>query len=791
MNAAGKFVLWAAARKKLCAAATAAFAAVSLLALSGVKFRSDIYDIVPSGDSIISSHIAAAEKFGQSRTLFFNVSGADAESVCDALEDGLGKIPQIASTTGRTDFSMADAFRAAANAMPQTFTESDKKTLEKSLGKQKLEKRILGLKKDLAGFGSAVAVETLKSDPLGLLAPFFEKLKAAADTGAIADLSGGRISRGGNFLILAEGAFDPADSKKSAALMERVDALRADILKKFPNAAIAVAGGYRIAADNAAIASRDSTFALAGTLAVVALVCFAAFSARILAPLALLPSLVGTCAAFGILALSRGEISTIAIGFASVAVGVSVDYAVHILHSLDGGGRIAPLRAAQAASDLAKPIAITAGTTVLAFAIMGLSGCSGFVQIGIFGAAGVAVAALVAVFVMPAFAVGAGAERKKENAFELAAKYAVRGGKKSAAAAVALCAAAVPFACNVGFDGEISSLGALADGSKSDDAVLRKVWGGALAKTFVVVDGKNAAQAKQRCADVEKYLAAGGIKVFPITPILPDEKTAAENAERFRKFLGSRKVAEALQTAKKCAAENGINPDALSLALFENRGGGADGAGKSVFGKFFESKLSVSDGSAAVSLSVELPPDMDKSAFAKNLSEKFPHANYIDTKFLGSHIAGKSFEWLVKFAAAAVLAAGAYIFLITRRLRFAAAVMLPVGVGLLWTFGIFGALGMGINIVGAVFVIFAVCLAQDYAVFSIFAKSRGGGVRSAAAVLVSAITTIAAFGMLALSSHPVLRGIGAAAAVSISSILCATFLLAGVSAKLAGENKNG
>lgn len=790
MNAAGKFVLWAAARKKLCTAATAAFAAVSLLALSGAKFRSDIYDIVPSGDRIVRSHIAAAEKFGQSKTLFFNVSGENAEEVCDALEAGLREIPQIASVTGGSDFSLADAFRAAAAAAPKTFTAEDEKTLEKNLEKTAVEKRMLELKKRLSGFGSASAVETLKNDPLGLLAPFFEKLKAAADTGAIADLSGGRIGRGDNFLVLAEGSFDPADSKKSAALMERVDALRTDILKKFPNAAIAVAGGYRIAADNAAIASRDSTFALAGTLAFVALVCFAAFSARILAPLALLPSLVGTCAAFGILALSRGEISTIAIGFASVAVGVSVDYAVHILHSLDGGGRIAPLRAAQAASDLAKPIAITAGTTVLAFAIMGLSGCSGFVQIGIFGAAGVAVAALVAVFVMPAFAVGAGAERKKENAFELAAKYAVRGGKKSAAA-VALCAAAVPFACNLGFDGEISSLGALADGSKSDDAVLRKVWGGALAKTFVVVDGKNAAQAKQRCADVEKYLAADGIKVFPITPILPDEKTAAENAERFRKFLGSRKLADALQTAKKCAAENGINPDALSLALFENRGGGADGAGKSVFGKFFESKLSVSDGSAAVSLSVELPPDMDKSAFAKNLSEKFPHANYIDAKFLGSHIAGKSFEWLVKFAVAAVLAAGAYIFLITRRLRFAAAVMLPVGVGLLWTFGIFGALGMGINMVGAMFVIFAVCLAQDYAVFSIFAKSRGGGVRSAAAVLVSAITTIAAFGMLALSSHPVLRGIGTAAAVSISSILCATFLLAGVSAKLAGEDKNG
>lgn len=791
MNAAGKFVLRTAAHKRLCAAATAIFAAVSLLALSGAKFRSDIYDIVPSGDRIVRSHIAAAEKFGQSKTLFFNVSGENAEEVCDALEAGLREIPQIASVTGGSDFSLADAFRAAAAAAPKTFTAEDEKTLEKNLEKTAVEKRMLELKKRLSGFGSASAVETLKNDPLGLLAPFFEKLKAAADTGAIADLSGGRIGRGGNFLVLAEGSFDPADSKKSAALTERVDALRADIAAEFPNAKIAVAGGYRIAADNAAIASRDSSLALAGTVAVVALVCFAAFSARILAPLALLPSLVGTAAAFGVLALLYGEISTIAIGFASVAVGVSVDYAVHILYALDGGGKIAPQRAAGAASDLAKPIAITAGTTVLAFAIMGLSGCLGFAQIGIFGAVGVCVAALVAVFVMPVFSVGAGVESKGENAFERLAKYAARGGGKSAFAAAALCAAAVPFACNVGFDGEISSLGALAKDSKSDDATLRKVWGGALAKTFIVVDGINAAQAKQRCAEVERFSAACGAKVFPITPILPDEKTAAENERRAEKFLSGKTVADALETAKKCAAENGINADALSLALFGNRGEKADGADRSAFEKFFESRLSVSGENASVSFSVELPKDADKAAFAGEIAKKFPFANYIDAKFLGSHIAHKSFEWLVNFAAAAVLAAGAYIFVLTRSLRFAAAVMLPVAAGLLWTFGIFGAIEMKINIVGAVFVIFAVCLAQDYAVFSIFSRARGGGGRAAAAVLVSAVTTVAAFGMLALSSHPVLRGIGAAAAVSISSILIATFLLAGVMAKLAGVEKNG
>ncbi|MBQ6534724.1 MAG: hypothetical protein IJI37_06090, partial [Opitutales bacterium] len=89
-------------------------------------------------------------------------------------------------------------------------------------------------------------------------------------------------------------------------------------------------------------------------------------------------------------------------------------------------------------------------------------------------------------------------------------------------------------------------------------------------------------------------------------------------------------------------------------------------------------------------------------------------------------------------------------------------------------------LGVEINIANAVFSIFAVCVAQDYAVFLIHSARRGGeGVGALAAVLASAATTLCAFGVLALASHPMLKSLGAASAASIFSILCASLLCSG------------
>lgn len=77
------------------------------------------------------------------------------------------------------------------------------------------------------------------------------------------------------------------------------------------------------------------------------------------------------------------------------------------------------------------------------------------------------------------------------------------------------------------------------------------------------------------------------------------------------------------------------------------------------------------------------------------------------------------------------------------------------------------------------------CLAQDYAVFMLYERTDKDLKDCAlAAVLLSAFTTGAAFGVLAFAQHPVIRSLGLAAAISIVSILAAALLTVPFSAKI-------
>ena len=70
--------------------------------------------------------------------------------------------------------------------------------------------------------------------------------------------------------------------------------------------------------------------------------------------------------------------------FASIALGVGIDYAVHVLCPLDLKGRFDIRFAAGVAGKLAAPILVICSTTLMAFVIVGCLG-GGMVQLGAFG----------------------------------------------------------------------------------------------------------------------------------------------------------------------------------------------------------------------------------------------------------------------------------------------------------------------------------------------------------------------------------------------------------------------
>ena len=111
-----------------------------------------------------------------------------------------------------------------------------------------------------------------------------------------------------------------------------------DVEKQFPGVHVAVTGGHRMAVDNSSIIRADATKCIAIGSAGMIVLCWVAYRRRWLALLSFLPSLFGSLMAGVVLALWQKHLSAIATGFASIAVGITVDYAIHVIYHLDDAG---------------------------------------------------------------------------------------------------------------------------------------------------------------------------------------------------------------------------------------------------------------------------------------------------------------------------------------------------------------------------------------------------------------------------------------------------------------------
>ncbi len=94
------------------------------------------------------------------------------------------------------------------------------------------------------------------------------------------------------------------------------------------------------------------------------------------------------------------HLSAIAIGFATMAIGITVDYGIYVVYHLDNAARDRK-SAAQIVGRLLLPMAIGAMTIIAAFIVLATSPMQGYQQLGIFGAVGVLISAAFALFVLP------------------------------------------------------------------------------------------------------------------------------------------------------------------------------------------------------------------------------------------------------------------------------------------------------------------------------------------------------------------------------------------------------
>lgn len=793
-----RLYFWLTAHRRGVLAVAALLMVTALVISSRVQLQEDILDLLPGNDAQVDDYRYALRKFRQIDRLYLDIgiSHGDPESLGAAADEVFALLATNQNFTRITyqinSGGLGKVVGFLTGAFPNLFTEADAAALTDKLAPASIREHLTSMRQKLAGPEGMVLKNVVAADPIGftpLMAAKALPLQAGFGGAQIVD---GRITSGDgrHVLMVVEPNFGSSDSRLSAGLMQEISRVVRAVEAEFPGVHVAITGGHRMALDNATLLRRDAMRCLTLAVSAMFILCFTAYRRRWLATVTFLPSLFGTAIAGAVLALTDDHVSAIATGFASMAIGITVDYGIYVVYHLDNAATDRA-SAAKILSRLLLPTFIGAFTIIAAFIVLAVSPMSGYRQLGIFGATGVLMSAAFALTVLtllvplPKRDTAALRPLRFTNWMEAFHGWQKRHRLWSVGLLVALTALAGLGLQRLRFEGDLAKLNGITPATRADDQLISETWGDALSMSLLIARGATPAAALARNDQLAVLLAqqSAVTNIYSLAAICPAPATQEENLRRWQQFWTPDRQRELRADLNRISGELGFQPEAfapfwkivterpawLTLDYFKD----------TPLEAVMAERVAVGTNDTAISTLVKLS---DRSQ-AATLQAALPEFILVDQKAFTDHIADLARDGLGFFVLWTAVAVGLIVYLSLASIELVVVTLLPIGFGLLWTLGLMGLFGLPINVMNCVFVIFVIGMGEDYSVFLATSKLdvwRGHPPRIAptsASVLISVGTTICGFAVLILAQHPVLFSMGTTVLLGMASTFLATLVI--------------
>lgn len=522
---------------------------------------------------------------------------------------------------------------------------------------------------------------------------------------------------------------------------------------------LASTGPAVFAVETRAAIKRDAMrFSTLATVLIATLLLATFRSPRVLI-LGLLPVASGAAVGVAAVALYFGEVHGITLGFGATLIGESVDYAIYLFMQTD------PRRGA--AGTLARiwpTLRLGVVTSICGFSAMLLSGFPGFAQLGLFSIAGIATAALVTRFVLPALLPPGFAVTGIEP---IAARVHAAFGRARVLwpvlALAAMGAVAVWLARDPRWSDELASLSPVSVDRQRLDQRLRDALGVADVRHIVVARAASPDQAlalaERVGAVLDTAVNAGAIGGYESPArILPSAATQMHRRDSLPEASVLRaRIAEAARGTPFRAGtfEPFVNAvqQARSAPLLQR-----ESLGGTKLGLRLEALLVQRDHAWYAMLPLAGVKDVVdlKRALAPLYDAQVV---LLDTKTETDAIYATYRREAVSLA---LLGAAAIVVLLAAAMRSprrALKVCIPLAAAVLVTTGVLLALGQTLTMFHLVGMLLVVAVGSNYALF--FDGSLGDpSDRTSLSLALANLTTVVGFGMLGFSSVPVLSAIG-------------------------------
>jgi 1-acyl-sn-glycerol-3-phosphate acyltransferase len=791
-----RLYLWLVAHRRPVLWVTLLIAAAAIVIASRANLEEDILATLPQRDKIVDEYRYTIQKFRQIDRVYIDVgvNAGDPDKLAAAADEVYA---DLATNTAYVRImyrfevtGQQKVIDFLTGALPNLFTEADAKALAPKLETNSVRDYLTVMRRKLGGMEGMVLKDVVAADPVGMSGLVVAKvlpLQTGFGDGQIVD---GRITSGDgrHVLLMAEPKFSSSDSRDSVVLVADLLRMVRDVEKQYPGVHVAITGGHRMSVDNATLIKGDATRCIFLGMGAMLVLCLTAYRRKWLATITFLPSLFGTLMAGAVLMLWDNHISAIATGFATIAIGITVDYGIYVVYHLDNAA-VDRKSAARIVGRLLPPMTIGVLTILAAFIVLATSPMHGYQQLGIFGAVGVVVSATFALLILPLLI----PIPKQSNLpplrftqwMETFHAWQKRWRPLLLLGVVALTVATTFGLKRLRFEGDITKMNGITRSTREDEALIRKTWGNALDMTLVVARGATVDDALAQNDRIAETLARQpNVKaVYSLASICPSRATQELNIRRWHEFWTPARQNSLRLTLQQIGGELGFRPDAFApfwksietepalLTLETFRGTPLDQA--------LNERTALAPGDNAISTLLKLE---DRSQVPQ-LRKALPGTIVLDHKDFANHIAALAKSGMGYFALWTGIAVAAIVYFALASIELVVATLLPLLLGLLWTLGLMGWLGLPIDMMNCVFVIFIIGIGEDYSVFLATSKLdewRGYTPRIAAtsaSVMISALTTIFGFAVLIFARHPVLFSMGTTVLLGMACAFAATLVL--------------
>lgn len=761
---------------------------------SKINFEEDINQIIPKNEkSDLTAKVLKQLNFSDKIIVIIeNKSREDGFLLSETADTFLKKIEPLKKYIGDVqgkvnDSEISETFDFVSQNLPLFLDENDYKEIERKLQKDSIAKQVENNYVSLVSPTSLVTKDFIKKDPLGITYLGIKKLNALNISKDFKLEDNYIVTKDGkNLLLFIDPKNKSNDTKGNEAFVNQLNQIKDDINKQFKGKTeLSYFGSPVIAVANAQQIKKDIQNTVMISMAVLLILLMYYFRNFFTPIIVFLPTAFSVLLALLILYFIKDKISAISLSVGAILIGITIDYALHILTHYKHNNNIEELY-----KEITQPIVLSSATTAVSFLCLVFVRSEALKDLGLFAAITVILSSITALIIVPQLYHPKEKEDKHHaNFIDRIGSYPYEKNKPLIIGCSIIIIACLFGFRHVGFNEDIGDLNYIPKELKISEAKLQKLSDITSKSIYTISYGDSEEKALARNTRLSSFLERekqeGKILSYnSIGNVVLSEKDQKQRIKTWNQFWDGDKKSRTVSQLVSSGNQFGFNNSAfdnfneilnknytpLSLRDYEK-----------IKALQISEFLSNENGFYTVSNVVKVD-EKKRDTFIKDV-EKNHNALAIDRQQMNENFLGllkRDFGTLINYSLLAIILT---IIVFFRNFELTVLTMFPIVLTGIVTAGILYFLGLELNIFSTVVCTLVFGVGDDFSIFLTKAmqKEHTTGKNELptyrTSIILAVFTTVLSIGSLIFAKHPALHSLALVALIGMFSVIIITSTL--------------